>query len=163
MRHKIPAPVQFTTYKGLRKNKLTIKIKPSGTSQECSQCGHTHPDNRETQSEFVCQSCGFTENADFNASLNIKRRGVEALSSGAYAEKQKKTVRFRKTAAARDGTPEVKRASQEGAAGSEKPITAAQETTVRRRRAKPAGAGAYESRNSHYNEAVPSAAQFSGG
>jgi len=93
----------------------------------------------------------------------VKRRGVEALCSGAYAEKQKKTVRFRKTAAARDGTPEVKRASHEGAAGSEKPITAAQETTVRRRRTKPAGAGAYESRNPHYNEAVPSAAQFSGG
>ena len=155
--------VQFTTYKGLRKNKLTIKIKPNGTSQECSLCGHTHPDNRETQSEFVCQRCGFTANADYNASLNIKRRGVEALCSGAYAEKQKKTVRFRKTASARDGTPKVKRASHEGAAGSEKPITAAQETTVRRRRAKPAGAGAYESRNPHYNEAVPSAAQFSGG
>lgn len=155
--------VQFTTYKGLRKNKLTIKIRPNGTSQECSQCGHTHPDNREIQSLFVCQRCGFTANADYNASLNIKQRGVEALSSGAYAEKQKKTVRFRKSAAARDGTPEVKRASHEGTAGSEKPITAAQETTVRRRRAQPAGAGVHESRNSHYNEAVPSAVQFSGG
>jgi len=155
--------VAFTRYKGLRKNKLTIKIKPNGTSQECSRCGHTHPDNRETQSGFVCQSCGFTANADYNASLNIKRRGVEALSSGVYAEKQKKTVRFRKSATARDGTPEVKRASQEGTAGSEKPMTAAQETTVRRWRAKPAGAGVNESRNPHYNKAVPSAAQFSGG
>ena len=155
--------VQFTTYKGLRKNKLTIKIRPNGTSQECSRCGHTHPDNREIQSLFVCQRCGFTANADYNASLNIKRRGVDALSSGAYAEKQKKTVRFRKSAAARDGAPEVKRASHKGAADSTKTITAAQETTVRRRRAKPASAGVHESRNPHYNEAVPSAAQFSGG
>jgi putative transposase len=71
--------VVFIRYKGLKKEKLTIKISPHGTSQECSQCGHTHPDNRETQAEFICQNCGFTANADYNAALVIKKRGIKAL------------------------------------------------------------------------------------
>lgn len=41
------------------------------SSQRCSNCGHIHEGNRETQSEFACQECGFTANADFNASKNI--------------------------------------------------------------------------------------------
>lgn len=99
----------FTTYKGLRKNKLTIKIQPNGTSQECSHCGHIHSDNRVSQSLFVCQRCGFTTNADFNASLNIKKRGIDQI--GNMSAKQKKTVRFRRTEAPRDGTSEVMRVS----------------------------------------------------
>jgi len=35
--------IKFIRYKGLKKEKLTIKIPPHGTSQECSQGGHTHP------------------------------------------------------------------------------------------------------------------------
>ncbi len=43
----------FTTYKALRRNKLVIAIPPHGTSQECSKCSHTHPDNRQSQAVFV--------------------------------------------------------------------------------------------------------------
>jgi len=46
-------------------------IDPRYSSQRCSKCGHIHEDNRESQSEFVCQNCGFEDNADFNASKNI--------------------------------------------------------------------------------------------
>jgi IS605 OrfB family transposase len=59
------------------KNKATavgIKVNvidPKYSSQRCSKCGHIHEDNRDTQSEFVCQECGFEDNADFNASKNI--------------------------------------------------------------------------------------------
>src|SRR5208337_1518061 len=45
--------VTFARYKGLKKEKLTIKIPAHGTSQECSRCGHIHPDNRETQAIFA--------------------------------------------------------------------------------------------------------------
>lgn len=107
----------FTRYKGLRKNKLTIKIQPNGTSQECSHCGHIHPDNRISQSLFACQSCGFSANADFNASLVIKKRGIEQISS--MAAKQKKAVRFRRKEAPRDGTSEVMRVSCNGEAAEE--------------------------------------------
>jgi putative transposase len=55
-------------------NAVGIKVNvidPRYSSQRCSKCGHIHEDNRETQSEFVCQECGFVDNADFNASKNI--------------------------------------------------------------------------------------------
>ncbi len=88
--------VTFTKYKALRREKLTIKIPAHGTSQECSYCGHIHPDNRETQAIFSCQRCGLTLNADYNASLVIKRRGIRMLRNGEITAKDKKTVVFRK-------------------------------------------------------------------
>lgn len=39
-------------------------------------CGHTHPDNRKTQSAFLCELCGHTDNADRNAAYVIKKRGL---------------------------------------------------------------------------------------
>ncbi len=50
-----------------------------------------------SQAVFDCQSCGFTENADTNASLVIKKRGIEMLVSGVIAVKhQKRAMRLRK-------------------------------------------------------------------
>jgi len=51
------------------------KVNPVYTSQECSNCGHTHKDNRPSQSKFNCMSCGHEENADSNASKVILKRG----------------------------------------------------------------------------------------
>ena len=67
-------------------------IIPHGTLQECSKCSHTHPDNRISQLLFVCQNCGFTENADYNASLVVKRTGIRMLLDGGISVKQKKRV-----------------------------------------------------------------------
>ena len=87
----------FTTYKARTTNKLVIAIPPHGTSQECSKCSHTHPDNRLTQATFVCQNCGFTENADFNASCTVKNRGVRMLIAGDISVKQtKRAMRLKK-------------------------------------------------------------------
>ena len=102
----------FTKYKGLKKEKLTIKIPAPGTSQECSSCGHTHPDNRETQSLFVCTRCGHTLNADYNAALVIKKRGITALRNRDIRVKQKKTVKFTRDST-RDGTSGSMRAPLE--------------------------------------------------
>ena len=126
--------VKFIRYKGLRKEKLTIKIRPHGTSQECSRCGHTHPDNRETQAEFICQDCGFTANADYNAALVIKKRGIKALLEGTIVVKQKKTVRVRKGSRPQigQGLPESKRASMDVGSIMGGPVVHGQETTVRR-------------------------------
>ena len=44
------------------------------TSQQCSKCGYIHKDNRKTQEKFKCIHCGYEENADLNASINIKNR-----------------------------------------------------------------------------------------
>ena len=85
------------TYKAQRAGKLVVEVPAHHTSQACSLCGHTHPDNRLSQAEFVCQSCGHTENADLNAARNIRNRGVEMVVSGSFSEKTKKrTMRMRK-------------------------------------------------------------------
>ncbi|MFJ1258401.1 zinc ribbon domain-containing protein [Cupriavidus sp. CuC1] len=44
-------------YKALRRNKLVVTVPPHHSSQECRQCGHTHPDNRPSQAVFVCKRC----------------------------------------------------------------------------------------------------------
>nr|WP_226967283.1 transposase [Streptomyces phaeolivaceus] len=41
------------------------------TSLRCSACGWIDKNSRKSQAGFVCSSCGFTCNADPNASINI--------------------------------------------------------------------------------------------
>ena len=53
-----------------------IKVNPKFTSQTCNKCGHISKENRQSQSKFVCTSCGHTANADINASKNILDRGI---------------------------------------------------------------------------------------
>ncbi len=88
---------EFLSYKARRAGKLCIEVPAFHSSQECAACGHIHPDNRPTQAEFICQSCGHVDHADHNASKVIAKRGVVLLLSGAYGSKQKKKVRITKT------------------------------------------------------------------
>ena len=69
----------FISYKAIKQNKLVVKVPPHQSSQECAKCGHIHPDNRLSQSEFVCKICGYSENADFNAAKVIAKRGIKQL------------------------------------------------------------------------------------
>ncbi|MFT0173122.1 RNA-guided endonuclease InsQ/TnpB family protein [Paraburkholderia mimosarum] len=85
----------YTKYKAAQRNKLVVTVPPQYTSQECSHCGHIHPDNRVTQALFVCQHCGHSENADTNAARVIKMRGIQALRAG-ISQKTVKRVAFRK-------------------------------------------------------------------
>ena len=82
--------VTFTKYKAVKAGKLCIKINPYQTSQECAECGHIHPDNRVSQSEFVCQVCGHQNNADHNAGRVIAKRGVRLLLSGGFQPREVK-------------------------------------------------------------------------
>ena len=56
-----------------------ILINPKYTSQRCSKCGYIDSENRKTQAEFKCLKCGFTENADYNASQNIALKDIENI------------------------------------------------------------------------------------
>jgi putative transposase len=58
-----------------------IKVNPAYTSQECSNCGHTAKENRKTQESFKCVKCNHEGNADFEASLTIKKRGQSLLEN----------------------------------------------------------------------------------
>ena len=64
-------------------DKTTVVLcPPAYTSQRCSVCGHTEPENRKTQAKFACLACGHSENADLNAAKNIRRAGIALLEQG---------------------------------------------------------------------------------
>jgi len=86
----------YLGYKARRAGKLCIEVPAFYSSQECAACGHVHSDNRISQSEFVCQSCGLVAHADFNAARVIAMRGARLIASGEYKRKEKKRVAIRK-------------------------------------------------------------------
>ena len=61
--------VTFLTYKATRRFKLVIAVRAAYSSQTCKHCGYTHKDNRSTQERFICQACGYRDNADFQAAF----------------------------------------------------------------------------------------------
>lgn len=71
---------QMLEYKQAERGGWVLYVNPAYTSQTCSSCGHTHPDNRQSQSAFHCLACGFTTNADLNAAINISRAGHAHLA-----------------------------------------------------------------------------------
>ena len=78
-----------------RAGKLAIEVPPHRSSQECSACGHTHPDDRPAQAGFVCQCCGHTGNADFNASKVVRGRGVKGVNRASISFSAGNTGRSR--------------------------------------------------------------------
>jgi len=58
-------------YKAIKKGGEVIEVDPKYTSQKCSLCGHIEKNNRKDQANFKCVKCGFSLNADLNASVNI--------------------------------------------------------------------------------------------
>ena len=67
---------QFLTYKAKVAGVPVVIVDPRNTSRRCSMCGHIDKRNRKSQAEFVCRSCGFMDNADFNASKNLSFLGL---------------------------------------------------------------------------------------
>lgn len=67
-------------YKLSHKGGRLIKIDPKYTSQTCADCGHLHQDNRKSQAVFECKACGYKNNADTNAAINILRLGQSQLA-----------------------------------------------------------------------------------
>lgn len=58
-------------------------VDPQYTSQRCSRCGHIDKQNRpkeeKGQAFFQCVACGFSANADYNASLNLATKDIEQI------------------------------------------------------------------------------------
>ena len=57
-----------------------LAVNPRNTSRTCPACGHVFAENRKTQSRFECVECGYAENADLNAAINILRAGHARLA-----------------------------------------------------------------------------------
>ena len=62
------------SYKAAEAGRKFIAVDPKYTSQTCSKCSFRHPDNRKTQADFHCLSCGHQDNADRNGAVNILAR-----------------------------------------------------------------------------------------
>ena len=86
----------YVTYKGRKQGVLTVCVNHYNSSRECHQCGHIHKENRISQSLFSCLSCGLKCNADYNASMVIKNRGIKLALSKDFKIKEPKKIGFRR-------------------------------------------------------------------
>jgi len=68
---------QFIGYKALRNGIKTIKVNPYLTSQTCSRCGEL---GSRSKGFFECLHCGYSLNADLNASYNLAKH--HSISDG---------------------------------------------------------------------------------
>jgi len=75
----------FITYKAATLGITVERVSPKNTSRMCSKCGHIDESNRNGFS-FKCKSCGYTADADYNASKNIAGRymsiGLNSIDTG---------------------------------------------------------------------------------
>lgn len=69
----------FVEYKAALAGIPVVTVDPRNSSRTCSTCGHCDKGNRKTQASFVCLHCGHSANADFNAALNLRIRGLGLL------------------------------------------------------------------------------------
>jgi putative transposase len=68
---------EFLGYKQQWNGGWVIAVPPQYTSQTCPCCSFKHADNRKTQSVFKCIECGYENNADVVASMNIEAKGIK--------------------------------------------------------------------------------------
>ena len=67
---------EFIHYKARLSGCQVVEVNPRNTSRHCSSCGHVAQENRESQAVFLCKKCGFSDNADHNAAINILDRAL---------------------------------------------------------------------------------------
>ena len=70
-------------------------VNPQYTSQRCSQCGYIDKQNRpkeeKGQAFFQCVKCGFSVNADYNASVNLATKDIDKIIQKELRAKSKQT------------------------------------------------------------------------
>lgn len=68
--------ISYISYKAEARGIRIVMVDPRYTSQTCSRCQHISRNNRRSQSRFLCQKCGYSLNADLNASKNIRDKYI---------------------------------------------------------------------------------------
>ncbi|MEH2381672.1 MAG: transposase [Nostoc sp.] len=72
-------------YFGHKYGSVTVAVPPYNTSQNCSNCGEKVKKSLSTRTH-VCPHCGYVEDRDVNASINILRLGLSTVGhTGTYA------------------------------------------------------------------------------
>jgi putative transposase len=72
---------QMLAYKLKKHGGQLLHVPAAYTSQCCSRCAHTTPDNRRAQAAFCCVSCGHADHADTNAAKNVLWAGQALLGA----------------------------------------------------------------------------------
>ena len=57
---------------------IFLEVNPRHSSQECSECGYISPTNRDKE-RFLCEACGYLADADVDAAVVIRKRGLDEL------------------------------------------------------------------------------------
>ncbi|WP_410686124.1 RNA-guided endonuclease InsQ/TnpB family protein [Avibacterium paragallinarum] len=63
------------SYKTQWRGGFLVAVPPQNSSRTCPCCSHVAKENRQTQTNFECVECGYTENADVVGALNVLGRG----------------------------------------------------------------------------------------
>ncbi|NMF64580.1 RNA-guided endonuclease TnpB family protein [Brasilonema octagenarum] len=72
-------------YFGHKYGKVTVAVPPHNTSQNCSNCDKKVKKSLSTRTH-VCPHCGYVEDRDVNAAINILKRGLSTVGhTGTYA------------------------------------------------------------------------------
>ncbi|AOY83174.1 transposase [Moorena producens JHB] len=72
-------------YFGSKYGKATVAVPPHNTSQNCSNCGEKVKKSLSTRTH-VCPYCGYVEDRDVNAAINILRKALSTVGhTGTYA------------------------------------------------------------------------------
>jgi putative transposase len=72
-------------YLGHKYGKVTVAVPPRNTSQNCSNCGKKVKKSLSTRTH-VCPHCGYVEDRDVNAAINILKLGLSTVGhTGTYA------------------------------------------------------------------------------
>lgn len=79
-------------YAAAKSGKIFGVVPPHHTSQECPECHHIDPSNRDGE-KFLCSECAYTADADQVGGVNIKYRGVQMLGIALKCRVKKKKVR----------------------------------------------------------------------
>ena len=69
----------YLSYKAVNADKKVVKVQPKGTTQECSRCGRIVKKDLSTRIHF-CPYCDLELDRDYNASINILKRGTGCTS-----------------------------------------------------------------------------------
>jgi IS605 OrfB family transposase len=69
--------LSFVEYRAAEHDVAVVEVNPEYTSQRCMECGFTHPQNRNPESnQFECLKCEASANDDYNAAKNLAFRCV---------------------------------------------------------------------------------------
>ncbi|WP_423743591.1 transposase (plasmid) [Haladaptatus sp. SPP-AMP-3] len=75
--HAFERLFEFVAYRAAERDIAVVQVNPEYTSQRCTSCGFTHPQNRDVENNrFECLKCGSEANDDYNAAKNVGFRCI---------------------------------------------------------------------------------------